>query len=329
MLGAMHRTGRLPVSISALALLGAIHLVAFVGAASSLRPHDTRFIDPEPVASTAPWDPLVERYAPIVYLHPHEEYLPADPRTFVASSRLVWAHDESCRDHTVAEPVDAHLLGEGRYFHRHSQRRLLHCRHQGPVLNSLASVRPRTRESGDEGFFLDLQRGSERAGLGTEAPVLFHYVPHRYVTYWFFYAYNDGGIFDHDGDWENVTVHLDAEDEPSEVAYYAHGIAHVYSWAELGREGTHPVVFSARGSHASYPAAGLHLAIPKLDQAAAGPRWETALHLRNVLREPWWGYGGGWGQVGETASTTGPKGPSPFKLGVPPSWVPPVAVASR
>jgi len=306
-----------------LLLMALMHLVAWIAATASSPPYDLFSAGAAPSASANGSDAVAARYAPIVYLHPDEQFGPGDPLSFLAHSRLMWAHDESCRDHIVAETVDAGALGAGKYFHRHSQRRLLNCRHRGPILTSLASVRPRTRESGEEGFFLDLRSGRERAGIGAAAPVLYYYVPQRYIAYWFFYPYNDGGIVDHDGDWENIVVQLDAQERPTEVAYYAHGHATIYPWEEIEHEGERPVVYSARGSHASYPSRGPHLGIPTLDWTAAGERWDTAARLRNVVRESWWGYGGAWGQVGEIASTTGPKGPSPFKLGVPLNWIPP------
>lgn len=313
--------GRLSRSWTGLALLATLHVSALLAALASARPHD--LFDPRraPRESRAPLPPVVTALAPIVYLHPDEEFLPDDPNTFLQHAHLRWAHDEMCFDHLVTEHVDAAALGAGGYRHRHSTRHFWECRHHGRGASSAESVRPRTRESGEEGFFLDLIGDAARNGIGTGAPVLFYYLPKTLVAYWFFYDYNDGGPMDHEGDWENVVVHLDADEQPTEVAYYAHGGASVYPWDGIGHEGTHPVVYSARGSHASYPQPGTHYGIHNPDHAAAGARWDTGTNLRNVALEPWWGYGGAWGEVGEIASTTGPKGPSPFKLSVPPAWV--------
>jgi hypothetical protein len=56
-------------------------------------------------------------------------------------------------------------------------------------------------------------------------------------------------------DWEHVTVRLDPELNPAGAWYATHddnapGAWH--AWGELEREGGHPVVLSAHGSHASY-----------------------------------------------------------------------------
>jgi hypothetical protein len=85
------------------------------------------------------------------------------------------------------------------------------------------------------------------------------------LQYWFFYAMNDwrstfGGVNDHEGDWEQVTLFLtesDAAEEP-ELAWIAFS-AHDEVGDDLRRrvddpdvhliDGTHPVVNAGAGSH--------------------------------------------------------------------------------
>jgi len=78
------------------------------------------------------------------------------------------------------------------------------------------------------------------------------------VQYWFFYPFNAGRwLFDHEGDWEHVTVKLGPGLSPEGAWYARHGDSHPgrwFAWAALAREGEHPVVLSARGTHASYAA---------------------------------------------------------------------------
>jgi hypothetical protein len=95
-----------------------------------------------------------------------------------------------------------------------------------------------------------------------------------YLDYWVFYSFNDSpalpslmclaglGIanatcFDHEGDWEGVTVILDSAHSPPErVVYATHDGTALFGWKALaavgGTDGVHPRVFVARGSHASY-----------------------------------------------------------------------------
>ncbi|MBR9991187.1 MAG: hypothetical protein KFH98_15605 [Gemmatimonadetes bacterium] len=93
------------------------------------------------------------------------------------------------------------------------------------------------------------------------------------LHYMFFYAMNDWrsgfkGANDHEADWEQIFVYLyEAEDgslEPQWVAYASHdeyGDDLRRRWDDplLVREGTHPVVFVAAGSHASYFEPGEYL----------------------------------------------------------------------
>lgn len=100
-----------------------------------------------------------------------------------------------------------------------------------------------------------------------------------FVDYWWFFRFNEspvyedltclaglsvlrGSCFDHQGDWEGVTVSLAEHGgtNGATVTYTGHEWpGYRYSWRTLDswgsiRDGVHPVVYVARGSHASYPA---------------------------------------------------------------------------
>ncbi len=86
--------------------------------------------------------------------------------------------------------------------------------------------------------------------------------------YWFFYAFNNwrsgfGGVNEHEGDWEQVTVYLDGtgevDDEGLPVPRWVVFSAHDETGDDLRRrwddpdltllDGSHPVVFAGAGSH--------------------------------------------------------------------------------
>ena len=77
------------------------------------------------------------------------------------------------------------------------------------------------------------------------------------VQYWFFYAYNaNPPFFDHDADWEHVTVRVTPQGQPLGVYFAQHGDSSpgvFRAWATCAATATIPIVLSARGSHASYP----------------------------------------------------------------------------
>ncbi|MEZ4451354.1 MAG: Vps62-related protein [Nannocystaceae bacterium] len=90
------------------------------------------------------------------------------------------------------------------------------------------------------------------------------------LVYFFYYPYNRGKeVVDtiwgnHVGDWEHITVRLKVEVDltltPVQVYLSAHSFGGVYEWADVERFGdTHPVVYSAWGSHGVWSGPGDHV----------------------------------------------------------------------
>jgi hypothetical protein len=109
-------------------------------------------------------------------------------------------------------------------------------------------------------------------GAGPESAIYYNVTSANgrfYVDYWWFLRYNRfdrvsdelnacrGGVrpcFDHEGDWEGITA-VTAPDRPRDmeyVGYAEHDGVYRYTASEV-RVGTRPVVYVAKGSHASYP----------------------------------------------------------------------------
>jgi hypothetical protein len=304
-----------------------------------------------------------QRYAPYVWLHSKESADPDSAPRFIANSRLRWSH-WNCRDHAVENPdgsdasydaIDQARLGEGAgggaYSHPGNLVQGSVCIHGSRDYLANEFTRPRQDSpdrvtQGAEGMFLDLKNG-EHHGNPTLAddPVYYDYVPQHYVVYWFFYSYNNFSFHSfpekHEGDWEHVTVQLDEHNRPLRVAFYRHACdPTIVEWADLANgsqgslvDGTHPVVYSGLGSHASYPTpgenGGFATCQPFPDQTDAGTPWSTWLNVQDVHAQPWYGFGGAWGEVGNDLHipgippdlTTGPLGPSRYKgSGAPAGW---------
>ena len=74
-------------------------------------------------------------------------------------------------------------------------------------------------------------------------------------------SFSDATCFDHEGDWEGITVTVQMRDghlRPDSVTYAGHRELQQYGWGELDDAGvirgdTHPAAFIAYGSHAAYP----------------------------------------------------------------------------
>ncbi len=74
----------------------------------------------------------------------------------------------------------------------------------------------------------------------------------RVVQYWLFYAYNNGPLNEHQGDFEVVQVFLDNAGSPQRILLSQHSAGENAAWSDVEKLDTHPVVYVARGSHANY-----------------------------------------------------------------------------
>lgn len=272
-------------------------------------------------------DPPV-RYAPLVFLHPRETHLPLSAGCFVENSALFWARGKRAVPVAERGSVDAEKLGNGGYSVDVAGRS---CEGEG-CFTSTTLTRPyhpnRGVLRGRTGFYLDVENRLRGGSLSTSKGPIFSGTPVYYetgdgfITYWFFYGFSaaaarleSGGVklVGHEGDWEQISVHL-RDGEAVEVAYSQHGKRSVLPWPLVPKLGTHPIVYSARASHASYPTDGEQKKFQ--DVTALGRLWPTWELLVDVKEEPWHGFGGAWGVAGTPPlerGRTGPLGPSRYK----------------
>jgi len=133
------------------------------------------------------------------------------------------------------------------------------------------------------------------------------------LQYWFFYAYNDwangyGGFNDHEGDWEGFHLFFKLDggrpvEPPAYLCYLGHHSRMTKPWAhpDVEKDSTHPAVYVAAGSHASYPQPRQYplMALYNLIDYATGDSFtldHTAWRGRIPLAEtPWLTYLGSWG----------------------------------
>jgi hypothetical protein len=114
------------------------------------------------------------------------------------------------------------------------------------------------------------------------------------LVYFFYYPYNHGKPVlgevweSHVGDWEHVTVRLmwgyheqsGWSLQPVQIYLSAHDFGGIYEWDAIPKDGTHPVVYSAWGSHGVWLTPGNHqygsaLGWPLVDVCSAGTAWDT------------------------------------------------------
>jgi hypothetical protein len=189
-----------------------------------------------------------------------------------------------------------------------------------------------------QGFYLDLDDRAKARLRGPVAPRLAApvYVERRderfagdraiRLSYWMLFPVNaaardrsptasSSGA--HEGDWERLDVVLayrrrGSAPQPTAVTVYLGDAgARELPWstvpeidARTGRRAAaRPVVTLAAGSHT-----------PMLRRCQTCQRWHVWQRVVLARHEPWYGYGGAWGDVGRDSSSTGPLGPRDLPL---------------
>ena len=146
-----------------------------------------------------------------------------------------------------------------------------------------------------------------------------------WLQYWLWYFYNDYqlsfGAGTHEGDWEMVQLRMDDQAGHPDIAVYAqHSYAEVRPWNRVERflpDDLRPVVYVARGSHASYFEAGYHQTEAWYDLADGKRRMKRrpVLEILGTDEPAWTRWPGRWGdtlpgkrvtKVIESNSPTGP-----------------------
>lgn len=168
-----------------------------------------------------------------------------------------------------------------------------------------------------------------------------------WLQYWFFMYYDDPGFLGlgtHEGDVEMIQLRMGADGQPEEVSYAQHRSGVRAAWSEVEQQQGAPVVYSARGTHASMLRAGTLRSdrsfLPDHNDNR-GPRVRPDLVTLTAELTPWAFWPGFWGstrppdvdlgRIGLEASS--PPGlpqhpawqdPAAFHVSCEPAGVPPV-----
>jgi hypothetical protein len=136
----------------------------------------------------------------------------------------------------------------------------------------------------------------------------------HWLQYWFFYYYNNKAFLYmglHEGDWEMVQLRVGANGEPDVATYAQHAQGEWCDWGDVekedGPDGPVPVVYSARGSHASYFRPGTYTQAPIVPDHNdnGGPRVRPQLNVIKDKDPAWVAWPGRWGS---TKALLGPVG---------------------
>ena len=270
---------------------------------------------------------LVRQYEPVLRLTQGEMFRPIAVEDYLHSARLVLGRGGDAR--TLAEPGELDpvaLAGLGRAHRgeplslqfvsvpldrgayrdwvRSGQRpafqRSSAAARVGLIARVLAAVARlslviRGRVPGGQAAAAQLQVDAGRAGCTYYARVT-RDAGYVAIQYWFLYPMNDwrssfGGVNDHEGDWEQITVFLaDTEDGtvPMWVAFSSHDevgadLRRRWDDPDLAKEGDHPVVYVGAGSHSGAYLPGEYL----VSIAPNLPGWLERLRRSLARILPW------------------------------------------
>jgi len=238
--------------VHVLVTLGAVLLLVLVAAAVAgalfvdfVREHGPSGteIPPQSQPSAEESLELAKRFAPILKLHSTEPFIPIPRAAYV--SRTTLKEQEGKFERVVNSRPTADNLPdvEGTCL------RIRGCLFFLDVRGAEPDPPKRV-----EGSYLDIQKELMRLGA---APTIYFHVTHYddtgdyAVQYWFLYIFNFR-LNEHESDWEQITVRLDADKNPTEVLYSAHEGGNNREWEEIEKDGDNPVVYPALGSHANY-----------------------------------------------------------------------------
>jgi hypothetical protein len=212
----------------------------------------------EPLASEVPTQSepsaedqaeLVRRFAPILRYHSQELFVPIPVSAYVSRTQLKEQEGRFVRLVQSALTVDDLPTEEGTCLLRVGCLRFLDVR----------GVEPDPPKDSQKAYDR-IENQLFREGV---RPTVYTHVT-RYddtgdyaVQYWFLYFFNFR-LNEHESDWEQITVRLDGDKNPVDVFFSAHEGGHHRDWDDIEKDGDHPIVYPALGSHANYFAPGRH-----------------------------------------------------------------------
>lgn len=266
---------------------------------------------------------LMRRFAPVVRLHPIDEFRPASVEWYLQRVHMRFYHVAPCQDCPEEEEgilgwSSTELLTKAHPVKNDA------CKHNYDNMKHSKNTSP--EPSDVTHFFLEIPHDDNwfTTPLGDlSAAVCYAHVraavrhPTMFdVQYWFFYPYNGAVPFKpHEGDWEHITVRIGPDGRTIHRIFYdAHNTnGQWFSPGEFSLTNGRPVVYSAFHSHASYPAAGRWTTGTDETQDG-GPVWDCADRVVNMgegaAPNPgceWLWYTGRWG---EYKPFEGPEGPA-------------------
>jgi hypothetical protein len=192
---------------------------------------------------------LLQRFMPILYFHPDEVWAPVSVERFLRVARVERQTTRGAWTRTT-NPLPTNAVG---CTLTPCYRFNLPC-----ALNAGARCYERAAPTLSDSKQPTIYGRVLEVPAATPTPAGIAGTVRYLVRYWFFYSFDDWRSNGdrlwqaHEGDWENVSVALDDDLNPTFAAYSQHCSGAVRAWPKVNRVQTHPVDYVALGSHANY-----------------------------------------------------------------------------
>lgn len=242
---------------------------------------------------------LAQKYAPIFYFEEDEEVFPVNVEYFILNSNLNISEEDGTR------LIDAHPSPEELGNYTDVEKNYYLDNRKGTIY--------------DNGIVEDYKKNEASLGY----TVYFHVFKNEgktFIQYWLFYVFNKGVLNTHEGDWEMAQIILDENNKPYKAVYSQHVGGQAAAWKYVEKEGNHPKVYVARGSHANYfryyqGLMGFARDIVGKDGKILKPEEYNLISLGEKGRGNWLDFAGRWGDFGkeeedELKGRRGPHGPA-------------------
>jgi len=193
---------------------------------------------------------LLQTYEPVLYFHSSENWAPEPVESFLADARL---EQQAAKGSWKATSQPLPTSNAGCSLTPCYRLNLPCPLHGGTACYDRMPVRANQWQH-------PVIYGRVVAVPPSTAPAPGYTAPPKYlVRYWVFYELDDYHTLRkrmwqaHEGDWESISIAIDANGQPQYAAYSQHCSGSIRAWSAVEKRGaTHPVAYVALGSHANY-----------------------------------------------------------------------------
>ena len=242
---------------------------------------------------------LSEKFAPCLHLHPDEAFYPVPIDYALAYSTLANVNTGPLTENPTSSQLSSLSVPNAGFY----------------LDNRMGTI----HDDGIEEDFIENGQGYEPTAYARVTEQTYNGANVYAIQYFFYYAFNNGPLNTHEGDWEMILVVCDLSKDPIVAAYSQHLDGGFVEWGLVQTNDGHPDVYVAKGSHANYfrsfegglgPAkdvcsgSGFTISPEEFDLVILGDGGNPP------AGQEWLSYAGTWGDYGDaTSGVAGERGP--------------------